>query len=740
MKRSKRVPRVKVSADGRGCGVPRGGRDAAGGGRVHRPDRRGDRRRCWTRTRACPVHAPGRVFTDLACAVADGADAISGIAVLGDRDGLVRSGRLDAHDVAAAGPHRRRPSGSGALARGPPRGNGRGPPARPRPPDRSCAWTSMPRSRSRTRRRSPRPRRGSARSGSTRCCASWTAPRSPAGKRWPGYCGPGTPGATPPRITSRCWTWPWRSCRRRGARLPGNRVGRGCWPGRTPPGRPTSSPTACVARGVEFSFGFPVDARIRRVVDLIPEHCWDPAIQSDEHLRDGAWVFEATGMVDLRSWPPGSRLILRKERPHPGAQLTFTDLDGMRITAVLTNTGPGVIPGQAAGLELRHRQHARVEDRIREAKATGLRNLPCHATALNATWLEVVLTADRPDHLDPADRLPRHPGTGPLRDPRVPLPGPARRRPDHPRRPTHPPTHRPALALGSPDRRRVPPNTRRVRLTHRATAPDPRTPQDPTRPRSGHHHAPTTTTPRKPANRTPRPIDHTPRERGRLDLEHRLQAGQGPRLRVAAGAAHRSGQLLCMQGGLDVPVDVGGHSDAGVPEQGRHHRQRHITPKQPGPSRPWRREWNGRSAGRSSSISFARNRRRQLAASRGVPTRLVNTSPVSGHPDPSARRRSPCTSRWALRMSTSSGIRGTARACPPFVDSAPTLERRTPPSRCAGPHQSKSVRALLRLGIRSARRNSRGDRVANPQRPGAGRRRRARRRPRARRRARLWAA
>ena len=79
-------------------------------------------------------------------------------------------------------------------------------------------------------------------------------------------------------------------------------------------------------------------------------------------------------MIDLSSWPEGSRLILRKERPHPGAQLTFTDVDGMRVTAVLTNTPPGLVPGQVAGLELRHRQHARVEDRIREAKATGLRN------------------------------------------------------------------------------------------------------------------------------------------------------------------------------------------------------------------------------------------------------------------------------------------------------------------------------------------------------------------------------
>jgi hypothetical protein len=104
-------------------------------------------------------------------------------------------------------------------------------------------------------------------------------------------------------------------------------------------------------------------------------------------------VFEATGLIGLRGWPAGSRLILRQERPHPGAQLTFTDVDGMRVTALLTNTPPGVIPGQAAGLELRHRQHARVEDRIREAKATGLRNLPCHATALNTAWLETVLTA-----------------------------------------------------------------------------------------------------------------------------------------------------------------------------------------------------------------------------------------------------------------------------------------------------------------------------------------------------------
>ena len=86
---------------------------------------------------------------------------------------------------------------------------------------------------------------------------------------------------------------------------------------------------------------------------------------------------EATGMIDLDHWPEAARLILRKERPHPGAQLSFTDVDGHRITAILTDTPTGQVRGQVAGLELRHRQHARVEDRIRQAKATGLRTLPC---------------------------------------------------------------------------------------------------------------------------------------------------------------------------------------------------------------------------------------------------------------------------------------------------------------------------------------------------------------------------
>ncbi len=152
--------------------------------------------------------------------------------------------------------------------------------------------------------------------------------------------------------------------------------------------------TACRAAGVGFSFGYPVDWRVQDAVDTLNlGQAWYPAIDTDDGIRDGAWVAEATGLVNLSSWPAGTRLILRKERPHPGAQLRFTDADGMRVTAFITDTPPGAIGGQVAGLEVRHRQHARVEDRIRELKATGLRNLPCHSLSANAAWLEIILAA-----------------------------------------------------------------------------------------------------------------------------------------------------------------------------------------------------------------------------------------------------------------------------------------------------------------------------------------------------------
>lgn len=90
--------------------------------------------------------------------------------------------------------------------------------------------------------------------------------------------------------------------------------------------------------------------------------------------------------MDLSSWPQGSRAICRRERPHPGAQLSFTDQEGCRFQVFITNRKGKRI----ARLEQVHRAHAAVEDHIRSAKASGLRNLPFRSFSHNEAWLELV--------------------------------------------------------------------------------------------------------------------------------------------------------------------------------------------------------------------------------------------------------------------------------------------------------------------------------------------------------------
>ncbi len=146
---------------------------------------------------------------------------------------------------------------------------------------------------------------------------------------------------------------------------------------------------ACREAGCGYSLGFAIDDHVQQAILALPETAWTPAYDIDGQPREGAWVAELTGPLTLTKWPPGSRVIVRRERPHPGAQLRFTDVDGHRFTAFLTDTADG----QLADLEVRHRSHARVEDRIRCGKATGLRNLPCRGYDQNKVWLELCLTA-----------------------------------------------------------------------------------------------------------------------------------------------------------------------------------------------------------------------------------------------------------------------------------------------------------------------------------------------------------
>jgi hypothetical protein len=145
----------------------------------------------------------------------------------------------------------------------------------------------------------------------------------------------------------------------------------------------------CLEHGMRFSVGYELTEPVRGAILEIPDDAWVPALAKDGCERGNGEVAEITGSVDLSSWPEGSRLIVRRERPHPGAQLSFSDHDGHRFQAILTDQqGEGI-----AQIECRHRCHAHVEDRIRDDKDTGLAKLPFKQFALNEVWLQIVLLA-----------------------------------------------------------------------------------------------------------------------------------------------------------------------------------------------------------------------------------------------------------------------------------------------------------------------------------------------------------
>ncbi len=143
-------------------------------------------------------------------------------------------------------------------------------------------------------------------------------------------------------------------------------------------------------RGHGYSVGFAARADVADAIGRLPREAWIACVDDDSgRPRDGAWVAEITHLLSLEKWPAGMRVIARKERPHPGAQLRLTDVDGHRITCFATDSEGRDLPA----LDLRHRRRARCEDRIRAAKDTGARNLPYKDFAANEVWLQIVLLA-----------------------------------------------------------------------------------------------------------------------------------------------------------------------------------------------------------------------------------------------------------------------------------------------------------------------------------------------------------
>jgi hypothetical protein len=144
--------------------------------------------------------------------------------------------------------------------------------------------------------------------------------------------------------------------------------------------------------GIHYSVGLGGWPTVLEALDTLPRQAWRAALDPDQMPREGAQVAELTRHLPAgtgQAWPPGMRVIARRERPHPGAQLRITDRDGWRITVFATN----VPAGRLAEHELTHRLRARAEDRIRCLKDTGLRNLPLHGFAANQIWLELVALA-----------------------------------------------------------------------------------------------------------------------------------------------------------------------------------------------------------------------------------------------------------------------------------------------------------------------------------------------------------
>jgi len=139
---------------------------------------------------------------------------------------------------------------------------------------------------------------------------------------------------------------------------------------------------------IRFSISFDLTEPVRDAILAAPERAWTPAITQAGEAREAAAVCELTE-IDLSAWPEGTRAICRRERPHPGAQLIFTDHQGFRFQVLITDQDDADL----AQLEARHRGRARVEDRIRCGKDTGLRNFPFRQFAANQVWLELVLAA-----------------------------------------------------------------------------------------------------------------------------------------------------------------------------------------------------------------------------------------------------------------------------------------------------------------------------------------------------------
>jgi hypothetical protein len=144
----------------------------------------------------------------------------------------------------------------------------------------------------------------------------------------------------------------------------------------------------CRDARIGYSVGYDLTEAVRTAILKIADQDWAASRQQDGRQRPNGQVCEITEHLDLSAWPERSRVIVRRERAHPGAQLSFTDHDGHRFQAILTDRA-----GSVVDIERDHRGRARVEDHIRNDKDTGLRNMPFRDFEHNRVWLQITRLA-----------------------------------------------------------------------------------------------------------------------------------------------------------------------------------------------------------------------------------------------------------------------------------------------------------------------------------------------------------
>ena len=192
-------------------------------------------------------------------------------------------------------------------------------------------------------------------------------------------------------------------------------------------------------------------SRVRAAILDLPEAAWRPAIRQDGEPREGAWVAELTERAGpRRAGPTGTRVIVRRERPHPGAQLSFTDHDGHRFLATLTD-----LAGDPVELECLHRARANAEDRVRAGQADRPGEPAVPRLRPQRRLARALADRPRPDRLDPTARARRRARR--LRTQDAALPAAAHRRPAGLPRPPRDPAPATQLALGRRPRRRLRP-------------------------------------------------------------------------------------------------------------------------------------------------------------------------------------------------------------------------------------------------------------------------------------------